>query len=225
MFLRRFARVCICYHRRTDMKYPNQSAELIKLLAQDQAEWKAYAKAEYADKLPADELRLLKVDLRKRVTERGIRVLQILDEVGGWPSLSNIESEAAIALSVLATHYSLDATKQVLEAFEACYIESPENTQATSIPAMTDWVAILEGKPQKFGTIWLFDNNNYPFLPTVKNFANINERRTAYGIAPLRWPKSMAIPEKDQPWLGQPIGGATMRAPTTDELQKLTEFY
>lgn len=207
------------------MKYPNQSAELIKLLAQDQAEWKLYAKAEFVDKLPADRLQELKLGLRKRVAERGIRALQILDEVKKRPSLDNIGSEAAVALSILTTHYSLYATKQVLETFKACYKQAPENTQVASIPAMTDWIAVLEHRPQKFGTIWLFDDNNYPYLPTVEDFANINKRRTAYDIEPLRWPKSMAIPEEDQPWLKRPITEVTMRTPTKGESEKLAEFY
>lgn len=206
------------------MKYPDQSIELINLLAQDQVEWKAHAKAEFVDKLPASKLQDLKLDLRKKVAERGERALQILNEIDSMPSLDNIGSEAAVALSVLATHYSLDATKQVLAAFEDCYKQSPENTQASSIPAMTDWVAIQEHRPQKFGTIWLFDSNNHPFLPTVEDFGNINERRKTYGIGPLRWPKSLVIPEKDQPWLKKPISEAVMRAPTKAELHKLSEY-
>jgi hypothetical protein len=207
------------------MKYPQQSKELIKLLAQDQAEWKTYAKAEFVDKLPTDELHVLKLNLRKKVKERGEQALQILNEIDKMPSIDNIGSEAAVALSVLATHYSLDATRQVLIAFENCYAQSTENTQLTSIPAMTDWVAILEHRPQKFGTIWLFDSSNYPFLPTVEDFEHINERRKAYGIEPLRWPKSLVIPEENQPWLKQAVSEAVMRAPTEAELQNLTEYY
>lgn len=207
------------------MKYPKQSKELIKLLARDQVEWKAYAKAEFVDKASDEKLYKLKLDLRKKVAERGKRALQILEEIDGLPSIENIGSEAAIALSVLATHYSLDTTKHVLAAFEACFKQSPENTQITSIPAMTDWVAILEHRPQKFGTIWLFDNDNYPFLPIVEDFENINGRRQAYGIEPLRWPKSLVIPEEDQPWLKKPVSEAVMRLPTNTEVQKLSDYY
>lgn len=168
------------------MNFTNKAQELISLLAQDQAKWRAYAKSEFVDKLPTNELYELKLALRKKVVERGERALQILDEIGGSPSLENIGSEAAIALSVLVMHYSLDATKKVLSAFEACYKQEPDNTQVTSIPAMTDWIDVLEHRPQKFGTIWLFDSNNYPFLPTVEDFENINERRKTYGLELLR---------------------------------------
>jgi hypothetical protein len=90
---------------------------------------------------------------------------------------------------------------------------------------MTDWVAVLEHQPQKFGTIWLFDSNNHPFLPTVEDFENINERRKVYELEPFRWPKSLAIPEEDQPWLKRPVSEAVMRAPTNIELQKLSDYY
>ncbi|HEX7633422.1 MAG TPA: hypothetical protein VF401_03795 [Candidatus Saccharimonadales bacterium] len=207
------------------MKYPRQAAELIDLLAQDQAQWKEYAKAEFIDKLSDEKLQALKHDLRKSVAWRGRRALQILGEIKDQPSLDAIGSEAATALSVLATHDSLEATKRVLAAFEACYRLSTENTQAASIPAMVDWIAVLEHRPQTFGTIWLFDDNDFPFLPVVEDFANINTRRERYSIGPLKWPKSMAIPEEDQLWLKQPIEDAIMRAPTKAELQKLSEFY
>lgn len=207
------------------MKYPDKSKELINLLSIDQSEWKAYVKAEYIDKSLAEELRKLKVTLRKNVALRGERALEILNEIKSIPSLDAIGKQAAIALSVLATHYSLSATKQVLAAFESCYEQSPQNIQLASIPAMTDWIAVLEHRPQKFGTIWLFDSNNYPFLPIVEDFEDINERRNKYEIEPLRWPKSLVLAAENQPWLNRPISEINMRPPTKNELRTLSEFY
>lgn len=206
------------------MKYPKQSQTLVDLLFKDQQEWRAYAKAQYVDKLSQDELDMLKDKLRHKVVKRAESALRILDEIENKPSLDYISSEAATALSVLATHHSLDSTKKVLVAFEQCYQDSPNTTQKQSIPAMTDWVAILEGKPQVFGTIWLFDKNLYPFLPTIQDVENINQKRKEYGIEALRWPKSLAIPEKDQPWLKRPVSEAIMRSPTNAELHELVEF-
>ena len=201
------------------MKYSEQAAELIDLLDRDQEEWKESAKTELSKELAADDLQSLNKILREKVTIRGKRALDILDEIGGAPSLDNIGPEAAIALSILATHYSLGATKQVLAAFEACYLQSPANTQLTSIPAMTDLIEVAERRPQKFGTIWLFDENNYPFLPAVVDFQNTNKRRAVYSIGTLRWPKSLAIPESAQPWLHRPISAVNMRPPTEEELK------
>lgn len=207
------------------MKYPEKSQELTKLLAKDQEDWSAYAKAEFAEKLSSEKLQNVRLSLRKQATERGKRALQILDEINNKPTLENIGSEAAIALSVLATHYSLDATRQVLAAFEKSYKHSPENTHVASIPTMVDWIAVLEHRPQSFGTIWLVDSNKYPFLPIVADYENINKRRADYALEPLRWPKSLAIPEEEQPWLKRPLSEAVMRKPTDSELERLSVFY
>ncbi|HEX8182426.1 MAG TPA: hypothetical protein VF575_02380 [Candidatus Saccharimonadales bacterium] len=189
----------------------------------DQGEWKKFARAEYVQKMPESELKQLRVKLRMSLETRAKRALAILNEIID-PSISNIGAEAAKSLSILATHHSRASTHKVLSAFEVLYDESPNDTYKESIPAMTDWLAILEHRPQTFGTIWLFDDKQFPFLPTVRDFKNINERRVSYGIEPLRWPKSLVIPEEEQPWLKKPITSAVMREPTSDEISTLIDY-
>jgi hypothetical protein len=207
------------------MKFSKESNELIKLLQEDQEEWKAYAAAKQTSGLSIKQQQKHKEQLRHTTTRRGKRALEIFQIISGVPSIKNIGTEAAIALSVLATHYSLAATKHVLAAFEAAAQQPNNGSLMSSIPAMVDWIAVLEQRPQTFGTIWLFDNNKYPFLPEVDDFEHVNERRDSYGIEPLRWPKSLAIPEDNQPWLKRPISEAVMRSPTKVELQELSEDY
>lgn len=206
------------------MYYPNQAAALIELLKNDQKEWRNYAHAEFVEKKSKTELKQLKTQLRKNVRQRAQLMEQLLQQVGE-PTLDNLGPEACQAVSVLATHDSLETTRRVLAAFEECYKKSPDSTYAQSIPAMTDWVAVLEHRPQRFGTIWLFDDNQYPFLPLVEDFEHIEQRRASYGIGPLRWPKSMAIPEADQQWLTKPLSTLVMRKPTEAEDETLMEFY
>lgn len=208
---------------KTEIHYPNQSAELLAILKIDQQEWRDFARAEFVDKVPKPELEKRRKVLREKVAVRAQRALAILGEIGD-PSISNIGGDAAQALSILATHHSRASTKTVLEAFNELYQKAPNDTFKESIPAMTDWLAILERRPQTFGTIWLFDENQYPFLPTVDDFEHIDERRTSYDIEPLRWPKSLAIPVEDQPWLKRPVSEATMREPTAKELEVLGDF-
>jgi len=83
---------------------------------------------------------------------------------------------------------------------------------------MTDRLLIVEGKPQRFGTQWLFDEHKYPFLPTIESPEQVSDRRKRYGLDPLRWPRSLAIPDAEQPWLSRPISEAVMRSPTSAEL-------
>jgi hypothetical protein len=205
------------------MKYPDQSAALLRLLKIDQKEWKEFAHAEYVEKASRTEIEKLRKTLLERVDNRAHEAMDILDQIGE-PSIINIGGEAAQALSILATHHSLEATKRVLESFETLYKKAPQDTYKESIPAMTDWLAVLEHRPQRFGTIWLFDDKQYPFLPNVEDFEHVNERRESYGIEPLRWPRSLVIPETDQPWLLRPVSEANMRQPTSAELAAL-DYY
>jgi len=51
-------------------------------------------------------------------------------------------------------------------------------------------------------------------LYPVANFEDIEERRREYGIEPFRWPKSLAMPKEEQPWLKRPLSELVMREPT-----------
>jgi hypothetical protein len=209
--------------RDTKLRFPAEADELKALLKEDQAEWRDFAKEEFeADN--GSRLEEKRVTLRQRVTQRANRVQEILNDIKE-PSISNVGIEGAIAISVLATHTSLEATRQALAAFTVLYRRKPGEAHYQSIPSMTDWILILERKPQKFGTIWLFDINKEPFLPTVEDFEHLNERRAEYGLQPLRWPKSLAVPTSKQPWLKKPLSKLVMREPTDEEYGRFASQF
>ena len=206
-----------------NIKFPELAQELTRLLDQDQVEWREYARKEFE---AHDKSNLLadKQLLRQRVEKRTLRVLEILEDIGE-PSISNIGTEGCLAISILATHASLKTTRCILKSFNDLYARDKTNTRYQSIPAMTDWLAVLERKPQVFGTIWLMDHRGYPFLPTVEDFEHVNERHAEYDIEPLRWPKSLAIPEDKQPWLTKPLSELVMRDPTNAEYSVFEHDY
>jgi hypothetical protein len=197
------------------MIYPDQSRELIQLLADDQVEKRELGRA-YFHSIDNALYKAKKEALTSNTRRRVSRMLQILDKIGE-PSISNIGMESAQAISVLALHDTVDTLRKVLAAFTSLYKHSPADTYYQAIPSMTDFLLILERKPQRFGTQWLFDKNKEPFLPIVDNFEHVNERRKQFGIEPLRWPKSLAIPLSEQPWLERPLSELIMRDPTDDE--------
>jgi hypothetical protein len=205
------------------MKYPVQAQELLRLLQEDQDEWRNFAKLKFAPQSDTD-IGNEQIKLKRKVQLRSERMLKILKEIQ-QPTLSNIGAKAAQAISILALHDSLPTLKKVLEVFNECYKMQKNNTYFQAIPSMTDWERILQRKPQKFGTIWLLDENNKPFLPTVENFDNVNERRAEYGIDPLHWPKLQAIPESQQPWLLSPLDELVMRPPTQSEYDDFAKGY
>lgn len=201
--------------------YPAHAEKLVQLLQEDQDEWRAFARKGFESKDKA-ALKSKKTLLKQRVHQRAERMLQILSEIGE-PSLANIGADAARAMSVLALHDSLDTLRVVLRAFTS--ISDRDNTYYQAIPSMTDWTLILKHKPQRFGTMWLFDENKEPFLPTVEDFNHVNERRAEYGLEALRWPKSLAIPESQQRWLKRPLSEIVMREPTQQEFSVFTKDY
>lgn len=204
-------------------KYPELARELEKLLEDDQNEWREYARKEhYADS--NSEPKTEKMLLRQHVQARAKRMLEILDEVSE-PSINNIGADGALAMSVLATHTSIETTRHVLKAFIKMYAHNESDTRQESIPAMTDWIAVLEHRNQKFGTIWLTDIDGHPFLPTVDNFDNVDAIRGEYGIEPLHWPKSSAISIEEQPWLTKPLCELVMREPTDEEYEIFVNDY
>lgn len=198
------------------MNYPEYAKELLQLLRIDQDEIRKAGQTFFYENDEVDQS--VRADLKAKVRHRTERMLQILDDIDE-PSISNVGADAAQAISVLATHASLNVLKRVLATFVALYERSKKDTYYKAIPAMTDWVLILEGRPQRFGTQWMFDANKQPFLPTVENFESVNERRAEYDVEPLHWPKSLAIPESEQPWLKKPLSDLIMRTPTDKELR------
>ena len=207
----------------TNIQYLDLAQELLQMLEADQKEWREFARQKHYIQENAGLEKANEV-LRGRVGDRADRMLGIL-KVIGEPSLKNIGPDGALAMSVLATHASLKATKTVLKAFNKLYAVDPLSVRKESIPTMTDWLAVLERKQQRFGTIWLLDETSYPYLPTVEDFENVNVRRNKYGIEPLRWPKSLAISVEEQPWLSKPLSELIMRDPNEAEYAEQCKDY
>lgn len=196
--------------------YPNQAKELTELLDKDQIEKKEVGRLYFSD---AANLPRMLTTLEANTALRSRCMLQILDEIG-LPSLSNIGEKAAQAIAVLAVHDDFAVLNKILTAFNEIYRQDRNNCYYQSIPSMTDRWLLLQRKPQEFGTQWMFDADKKPFLLPVGDFEHVNERRKKYGIEPLRWPKSLAIPESEQPWLKEPLSSLTMRELTDEEYKE-----
>lgn len=205
------------------LRYPQYAQELTDLLQQDQNEWRSFWRS-FNNKQNEPSFKIEFERVRRAQHARTERMLEILDDIEA-PSLTNIGAQAAQAVSVLALHDSLPVLKQVLQSFEQCYARDASDTYMQAIPSMTDRRLLLERKPQMFGTQWEGDGSGIPFLPTVADFERVNERRATYGIEPLRWPKSLAIPEIEQPWLKSPLSELVMRDLTDDEFEKGYSSY
>jgi hypothetical protein len=206
------------------IKYPEFADELMRMLHEDQQVWKEFWATHFDDDQTTPAFRHAFEIVRKRQRKHAERMLAILEKIE-QPSIGNIGPEAAQAISILALHDSLSVLRSVCDAFAACYERDKSDTYYQAIPSMIDRVRILERRPQVFGTQWEFDEKKYPYLPTVENIETIDARRKAYGIELLRWPKSLAIPEKKQPWLTRPVAEAIMRDITDEEFERNYQAY
>ena len=205
------------------LNYPAYAAELEHLLDIDQKVWKSFWEEYYSQQgTTAFKTEFKKV--RRTQQNRSKRMLQILDAIN-QPSISNIGVGGAKAMSLIALHDSLNVLKRVLNAFVAHYERDKNNTYFQAIPSMVDRVKLLERKPQIFATQWDIDKISGRFLPTVEDFEHVNEKRAEYGIEPLHWPKSLAIPESEQPWLNRPLSELVMRDITDDEFIERYQDY
>lgn len=205
------------------MRYQAYAEELTQLLDDDQTSWKSF----WARNFHLQQTQEFKEQLtavRRDQQQRSARMLAILSTIG-TPSLSNIGLEAAQAISILALHDSRATIQTVHDAFVQCCDTNKQDTYYQAIPPLTDRLLILQRKPQVFGTQWDLDEHNYPFLPTVDNFTHVNERRAMYDLEPLRWPKSLAIPEYEQPWLRRPLTELIMRNITPREFTEKYQSY
>jgi hypothetical protein len=199
------------------MRYPEYAEELHRLLEQDQKIWRSFS-ATHNGKHDAPGYKSALAEIRAQLRAHSVRTLEILKDID-QPSLSNIGPDGAQAVSIMALHDSISILMPVLKAFMKCYQRDPTDTYIQAIPSMTDRMLIMERKPQRFGTMWDIDPDPTVgvFLPTVEDFEHVDQRREQFGIEPLRWPKSLAIPENEQPWLKRPLSELVMRDITDQE--------
>ncbi len=207
------------------VKYPEYTQELEHILEIDQAAWKSFW-AHNHKRLDTPEFKEEFDRVRKTQQEHATRALEILDTIR-LPTIGNLGREAAKAMSIIALHDRLSTLKRVLKAFLDSYELNKDDTYYQAIPSMMDRVRILERKPQVFGTQRDIDKDEMvgTFMPTVEDFEHVNERRAEYGIEPLRWPKSLAIPESEQPWLKRPLSELVMRDVTNEEFEARYREY
>jgi hypothetical protein len=197
------------------MNYPLLRDELLAMLKQDQKEVRAQSKA-YKRAPKGASTKHSRGRLAVRSLERAERVMEILDEIG-LPTIDNIGVDGSQAVSVLTIHSRLSIMKKTLRLFEKCYEQDPSSIYHEAIPALTDWILILERKKQRYGTQWMIGADGTFFLPQVENFKNINKLRAKYGLHRIRQPRDLTY--------GTPKGPPPLEAQQSDQRPLEQEEY
>ena len=109
----------------------------------------------------------------------------------GWPTEEVAGKDGAEAAWFIAQHaigepeFQRDTLKRLQEA------GSQGKTPAWHAAYLEDRIAMLEGRPQRFGTQWMDDPRDGLIRPwTLADPENVNQLRASVGLDPLR-----AIPE------------------------------
>ncbi len=197
------------------MAYPHYRDKLVAMLGQDQREVRAHARA-YKHSPKSPDIITSRKQLNERCLQRAKRMLKILDEIGA-PTIDNIGTDGAQAMSVIALHSKYSIMKQVLAAFEASYRNDPASVYLEVIPSLTDRVLLLERKKQRFGSQWLMGVDGKFFLYPVADFKYMNERRTQYGLDKARHPRDLTY--------GIPKGPLPPETQESDQRQPTQEEY
>lgn len=197
-----------------DVRYPEFQNELIRMAEADQQEIRSRyhaistikseskRKAEYAG-------------IAKRCHERAERMVEILRSIEN-PTAENIGYDGAEALLLITQHSYVAIMKDVLAIFELLYKQDPKSIPVSYMPALIDRIQILEKQKQLYGTQWMVDNEERPFLIEVDDFVTANTRRKAYGLGPVQLPQNLADGAQRHP-LGKGAAYASHQKKLTDE--------
>lgn len=197
-------------------KFPKFREELLVMSKVDQDEIRGYFHA-YSNIKSEDVRKRKYAFVARNCHARAKRALEILDEIKD-PTIENLGVDGCEAFALVAMHSYLEIMKRVLDVLEINFIKNRANIYYQSIPALKDRVLILEHKKQLYGTQWMVDKDEKPFLIAVEDFSNMNLRRSFYGLDPARRPVNLAKGAKKYP-LGKGL------AKESDQKQLTKEEY
>ncbi|HZF28941.1 MAG TPA: DUF6624 domain-containing protein, partial [Gammaproteobacteria bacterium] len=110
--------------------------------------------------------------------------LEALVAEHGWPGKRLVGEEASRAALIILQHASLKQQQQYLPVLRAAVEEGAE--PGTSLAVLEDGIAQAQGTKQIYGTRVVSDSDGKPMLYPVDDPANVDARRQAVGLPPLK---------------------------------------
>lgn len=103
----------------------------------------------------------------------------------GWPSRAKITDDGAAAATLILQHAigSPDLQRRGLELMLAA-VESGD-ANALDAAYLSDRIAVLEGRPQLFGTQFDWDTSGLLSPAPIAEPETVDERRASVGLAPM----------------------------------------
>lgn len=121
----------------------------------------------------------------KELHNRNAKILNdIIDKIG-YPTTDKVGKEASEA-SWLVIQHSIgrpDFMKKCVKLLEVAVTENKTNSK--NLAYLTDRVAVLEGKPQLYGTQFDWDKNGKLSPNNFDDLTKVNQRRKSIGLNSL----------------------------------------
>ena len=154
-------------------KLPELRAELLAMKSADQAARKGFGPN------PPEALiqRMREVDARNQAR------MEAIIEVHGWPGKNLVGENGAEAAWLLVQHAEPEFMERCLPLLKAAMDkgEAPGRHYAY----LLDRVRMRQGKPQVYGTQFLFDDEGNLIRHELENPDQVDERRAKVGLGPI----------------------------------------
>jgi hypothetical protein len=113
-----------------------------------------------------------------------VEALAELLERHGWPRISEVGEDAAIAAFLVIQHASLEQQERYLPALRERYEQG--EAKGGWLAMLADRIRVRRGEPQLYGTQSFFENaTGKSGVYAIEDPEHVNERRKALGMKPL----------------------------------------
>lgn len=121
----------------------------------------------------------------EQLHNRNAKALDTIIDNIGYPTIDKVGKEASEAAWLVIQHaigqpHFMKKCVQLVEQAVSERKADPRN-----LAYLTDRIAVYEGKPQRYGTQFDWDENGELSPKPFDNLANVNQRRTSIGINTL----------------------------------------
>lgn len=114
--------------------------------------------------------------------ENEIKLLSLLDQYG-WPTSSSVTEYAAAGAALIINHTTYEIRSQYFPMLEKAFKQG--EAQPLRYAKMRDRLLVEEGKKQRYGTQWKFENSERVPHP-IEEPEYVDKRRAEIGLGPLQ---------------------------------------
>lgn len=199
--------------------YPKIEKELCNLEQQDQEEVIALFSKTYDNEQFIKE----RLKIANNAMERVLKAEKLL--AGIDPTNRNIGTNGSQAFITLVLHSKLIIMEKVAGKYLQLYRKDKESVPAERIPSLLDRISILKTRKQIYGTQWMNDENEQPFLIELHDYENVIKLRKSFNLELISLPHNLSKKGEEYP-LGKGTASKSNMRPMSDKLyEQYSKYY